>query len=256
VFCDGVLIPVGRLENGATIRREVVDAVTYWHIELAEHAIILAEGLPAESFLDTGNRGMFDNATASSVAARAKACAKLVERGPVLASVRAHLAARAAALGLSPAATLEIAVTAPGRLRRIVPPGVTRANIVSGSGHAAGDRRRLGALLAAVRLDDAALPAICFASGFHAPESHDGRAVRWTDGDAVLTLPPAPSPRVLDVEVCHLIGIAGLDPPSPDVHPHSLSGRWMPGPSPSMTVPEIVSFHGALLAAWYAAESA
>jgi hypothetical protein len=37
--------------------------VTYHHIELAQHDIVLAEGLAAESFLDTGSRGMFETET-------------------------------------------------------------------------------------------------------------------------------------------------------------------------------------------------
>ena len=38
-----------------------VAAVTYYHIELPQHDIVLAEGLPTESFLDTGNRDAFAN---------------------------------------------------------------------------------------------------------------------------------------------------------------------------------------------------
>ena len=48
--------------NGSTIRREKGwSSVDYYHVELNEHAILLAEGLPAESYLDTGNRGFFAN---------------------------------------------------------------------------------------------------------------------------------------------------------------------------------------------------
>jgi hypothetical protein len=35
--------------------------VTYWHVELDAHDILLAEGLPAESFLDYGSRLWFEN---------------------------------------------------------------------------------------------------------------------------------------------------------------------------------------------------
>jgi collagen type I/II/III/V/XI/XXIV/XXVII alpha len=59
VYCDDRLIPVRHLVNGATIVQERVDAVTYWHVELPRHAVILAEGLPCESYLDTGNRAVF-----------------------------------------------------------------------------------------------------------------------------------------------------------------------------------------------------
>jgi hypothetical protein len=59
---DG-LIPVRLLVNGATIHRpDWHGTVTYYHLELDEHAILLAEGMPAESYLDTGNRTVFENA--------------------------------------------------------------------------------------------------------------------------------------------------------------------------------------------------
>ena len=43
------------------MRDTVCDHVTSYHIELDAHDLVLAEGLAAESYLDTGNRGMFDN---------------------------------------------------------------------------------------------------------------------------------------------------------------------------------------------------
>ena len=54
-----VLIPAGALVNGSTIRQVEVEKVTYWHIELESHAVILAENLPCESYLEMGNRGFF-----------------------------------------------------------------------------------------------------------------------------------------------------------------------------------------------------
>ena len=52
--------------NGRSIRRERVAQITYWHVELTAHAIILAEGLLTESYLDTGNRSAFENAAPPS----------------------------------------------------------------------------------------------------------------------------------------------------------------------------------------------
>jgi hypothetical protein len=60
VFVDGVLVPVRHLINGNTVVQEPVDEVTYYHVELATHDVILAEGLPCESYLDTGNRAAFE----------------------------------------------------------------------------------------------------------------------------------------------------------------------------------------------------
>ncbi len=41
--------------------------MTYCHIELDRHDIALAEGLPAESYLDTGNRNAFANGAAMAL---------------------------------------------------------------------------------------------------------------------------------------------------------------------------------------------
>jgi hypothetical protein len=63
VFCEGVLVPVRLLLNGATVTRETARrSVTYYHVELETHDLLLAENLSVESYLDTGNRRMFENA--------------------------------------------------------------------------------------------------------------------------------------------------------------------------------------------------
>lgn len=59
----GALVPVMCLINGTTITREPVANVTYWHIELDAHDILLAEGLPAESYIDGGDRAFFSEAS-------------------------------------------------------------------------------------------------------------------------------------------------------------------------------------------------
>ncbi|MDP3316805.1 MAG: Hint domain-containing protein, partial [Devosia sp.] len=59
VHVDGMLVPIRYLENGATILRERRERVTYFHVELARHDILLSEGLGSESYLDTGNRDDF-----------------------------------------------------------------------------------------------------------------------------------------------------------------------------------------------------
>ena len=63
VFLDGLLIPVRNLINGRSIVQcEAFDAdvIEYFHIELAGHDVIFAEGAPAETLLATGDR-KFDN---------------------------------------------------------------------------------------------------------------------------------------------------------------------------------------------------
>jgi len=52
---------VKRLINGSTISQVPVDQVAYYHVELPRHDVLLAQGLPAESYLDTGSRCNFAN---------------------------------------------------------------------------------------------------------------------------------------------------------------------------------------------------
>ena len=59
VFLGGVLIPVRYLVNGISISQIEAARVEYWHVELDRHAVLLADWLPAESYLDTGNRSAF-----------------------------------------------------------------------------------------------------------------------------------------------------------------------------------------------------
>jgi hypothetical protein len=60
VLVEEALIPVRYLLNGAGVAEVARGPAEYFHIELAAHGVLLADGLPAESFLDTGNRGVFD----------------------------------------------------------------------------------------------------------------------------------------------------------------------------------------------------
>ena len=66
IYAEGVLIPVRWLVNERTVvpaRR--MRHVEYFHVELDQHAILLAEGMPAESYLDTGDRSTFENVDAA-----------------------------------------------------------------------------------------------------------------------------------------------------------------------------------------------
>lgn len=63
MFVDGYLIPALHLVNGLSIIQiEKPSHISYIHIELETHDILLAEGAPSESFLDDSSRGMFHNA--------------------------------------------------------------------------------------------------------------------------------------------------------------------------------------------------
>jgi hypothetical protein len=63
LLVDDVLIQAGALVNGTSIVREsrVPPRFTYYHVELADHSLILAENTPAETFIDNIDRMAFDN---------------------------------------------------------------------------------------------------------------------------------------------------------------------------------------------------
>jgi hypothetical protein len=63
LFIDGVLAQAGALVNGVSILREsqVPASFIYYHVELDDHALILAENVPAETFVDNVERTVFDN---------------------------------------------------------------------------------------------------------------------------------------------------------------------------------------------------
>jgi hypothetical protein len=90
-----VLIPIRHLINGTTIKQVPMDEVTYFHVELPRHGVLLAEGLPCESYLDTGNRSNFANggevtlhADFSPLKWEVESCAPLIVIGPKLDAVR------------------------------------------------------------------------------------------------------------------------------------------------------------------------
>ena len=63
VLAGGLLIPAAALVNGASILRAApAGGMQYCHIELDDQALVLAEGAPCETFLDTNSRAMFHNA--------------------------------------------------------------------------------------------------------------------------------------------------------------------------------------------------
>lgn len=60
---EGLLVNAGALVNGTTISevRGLPERVTVYHIEAEAHDIILAEGTPAETYIDYAGRRVFDN---------------------------------------------------------------------------------------------------------------------------------------------------------------------------------------------------
>ena len=65
MLVDGVICHAGALVNGETITRvplvEMGESYTVYHVETEAHEIILANGAPAETFIDNVSRRVFDN---------------------------------------------------------------------------------------------------------------------------------------------------------------------------------------------------
>jgi len=209
----GVLIPARYLVNDTTVVQEAMARVAYWHVECARHEVLLAEGLQAESYLDTGNRGGLVGAGLVplhpdfAIGAREMweqfACRPLVEAGPALDAARAHLAARAAAMGFETLPFHRVDLDHAGVIEALVPPGTRCVHLVSACWVPDGDKRRLGVGIDAITLDGSALPLgdPCLGSGFHAIEQYADGAYRWTNGEGVLQFAPSDQPRVLAVSV-------------------------------------------------------
>ena len=103
-----VLIPASALINGSTITQPSVDHVTYWHVELDTHDILIAENLPAESYLEMGNRGFFVENNVTNITAgpdkaersHSRFCLPYHPNGHLVDIARNRLQARAEALSL------------------------------------------------------------------------------------------------------------------------------------------------------------
>jgi hypothetical protein len=227
LFIDGHLIEAKTLVNGVTVIVEkAIRHVTYHHIELARHDVVLAEGLPAETYLESGNRAMFESDAAPMVLhpdfvnlRRERACARLLVCGPVVTQARQRLLDRALALGFAVTGDVDLVVkaglerirpseAADGDLLFVLPAGVAQVQLLSGTGVPAeisadpGDRRVLGVAVAGlaliaggerhnIRLDDTAH------EGFHEMEAGH----RWTKGAARIALPPYSGRAVLEVAI-------------------------------------------------------
>jgi hypothetical protein len=182
---DGHLIPAKALVNGYTIWQRPVQEVCYYHIELDHHAILLAEGVAAESYLETGNRGAFENGgtviTLHPQFAQAmrheKSCAPLAEDGPVVEAVRQRILDRA---------RIEITADAGVQIHHENGAAVIASrNAIPGELMAdPRDRRTLGVKVARLTIGqiDVPLNHLDLAEGWHEPEE-DGR---WTNGRGVI----------------------------------------------------------------------
>jgi hypothetical protein len=102
VYAEDVLIPVRHLIDGVRVVQRPARRAHYFHIELDRHDIVLAEGLPVESYLDVGTRAFFLGGQITALHAdfasrewEAQACAPLKLVGAEVAAARMLLDQRA-----------------------------------------------------------------------------------------------------------------------------------------------------------------
>ena len=220
---DGALIPARLLVNGVSIIAEFgITAFTYYHLELARHALLLAESLPAESYLDTGNRRSFASSTLAPHPAAPPA--GYGERGiapltlsPALVEPIWNRLALRAGLTLIPARQpasplpclmvnnqqIEPCLIEGERLLFILPAHAAQARLTSTATRPndaypwLDDRRQLGVKIRRIRqghptgATDIALDDPALLSGWHAIETATGQPERWTNGDGAIALTPA-----------------------------------------------------------------
>jgi hypothetical protein len=102
LLIDDAMVPAVSLVNGVSIlRSDELAPVSYFHIELADHDVVFAEGAPTETFIDDNSRLMFENADEFydlyGAEAQAPAPMARLDEGYQLEAIRRRLAARAGA---------------------------------------------------------------------------------------------------------------------------------------------------------------
>jgi len=188
LYLEGHLIPAKALTNGFTIRQPHREMVTYYHIELPGHEVLFAEGTPAESYLETGNRAAFENGSGRltlhpdfAQSLRERGCyAPFAEAGKAVETVRQRILDRAE-IGTTSDPDLKIRYENSGAVieSRTAIPGEIFAD--------PRDRRRLGVKIASLQIDGRDIPLNhpALTVGWYDCEP-DGR---WTNGNA--EIPPS-----------------------------------------------------------------
>jgi hypothetical protein len=96
LYLDGVLIPVEFLVNHRSILwDDRAQEVSIYHVELATHDVLIANGAPAESYRDDGNRWLFQNANTGWGRAPQGPCAPLLTGGELVDAIWRRLLDRA-----------------------------------------------------------------------------------------------------------------------------------------------------------------
>jgi hypothetical protein len=209
LYLDDVLIPVEFLVNHRSIIwDDHAQEVGLYHIELETHDVLLANGAPAESYRDDGNRWLFRNANSGWSLPPQPSCAPVLTGGAIVDAVWRRLLDRVGprkGLPLTEDADLHVLVDgqqpveAAERVDDIYVFRLSKLpstlNLVSWAAIPAElglgrDPRMLGVALRRLvvrkgtRFRVTAAKDDRLRDGFHAFEADSG--LRWTDGDAAI----------------------------------------------------------------------
>ena len=241
LFIEDKLIPALMLVNDMTIVQERSQgSVVYFHVELDRHGILLAEGLPTESYLDTGNRATFADAglamlhpdfqvNGSLRTWREDACAPLTVDPATLEPIWRRLADRGRQLGFRPrqittdddpklhalvAGQVITPISRVGDIYTFVLPRGSESVVLKSRATRPADvvrylddRRLLGVAIRYVSLgyrDEWNLfwaDHLPAGSGWHDHESAGEALWRWTDGAGELLFDPFPSGAIMELKL-------------------------------------------------------
>ena len=208
LYIDEVLIPVEELINHRSIEwDDRAQEVILFHVELETHDVLIANGAPAESYRDDGNRWLFRNANDGWDLPPRQPYASVVTGGELVDAAWRRLLDRAGprpGLALTEEGDLHLmvdgrrldAVSRRGEtyvFRLAARPGAARVVSRAGAPQEFGvarDPRVLGVALRrvvlrqGVRLRLIEAEDVSLAEGFHGYEPDN--QFRWTDGNALL----------------------------------------------------------------------
>ena len=255
IFVDGKLVPVRLLVNNMTIVQErQTGRVHYFHVEMPRHSLLVAEGLPAESYLDTGNRAFFSNAGLALLLHpefhvnpglqcwELDACAPLAVGPAAVEPVWRELARRAEALGyerpdISTTNDPDLHIVADGKA---IPPlsvegdrhtfliaaGIvttrlaSRASVPTLLAPYLGDERRLGVAVKRISvrsstdLIEYSADHPALSDGWFGAEGSGHNIWRWTNGNAALPITANEEPLLVEVRIAGVHAYA-LEPMPP-----------------------------------------
>ena len=222
----GALMPISSLINGRSIVQIEQPSVEYWHVELETHDIFLADGLPAESYLDCGNRAAFANGGAFVEAHPdfrprhfAETCLPLAHGGAPVAKAKARALARLEAQGFSIVDDADAHILVDGqriepmrlgerRLGFALPPEgrdivlKSRVFVPAHTAEDSADFRELGLCVSRLQIDGGTIAIDrdeMFGPDWREAEWRDGRFLhRWTRGAA--SLPAASRLVIVDLD--------------------------------------------------------